>query len=197
MDLEILCLTRLEGMACRVGLKNPPVCADPEMRSERSFPGQKHPIMPQLDQSCIEVKSKPLRHTTDQTDLLNPSSELLPSLLQRPGKAKHQDSIQAGLPGTVLGDIGTQQSPELTSCAAVLTATLYVPELATRLPGSLQRQSQEDLCTLLWATGTLENLKLLLRKQVQPYGTVPFRATTTGKQNHFVKEVCIQISEPC
>lgn len=142
MDLEILCLTRPEGMACRVGLKNPPVCADPEMRSERSFPGQKHPIMPQLDQSCIEVKSKPLRHTTDQTDLLNPSSELLPSLLQRPGKAKHQDSIQAGLPGTVLGDIGTQQSPQLTSCAAVLTATMCLSwQHASRGPcrGNLKR----------------------------------------------------------
>ena len=120
----MLCLARLEGMACRAGLTNPPICADPEMRSERGLPGQKCPIMPQLDQSCTELETKPLRHATDQTDLLNPSSELLPSLLQRPGNTKHQDSNQAGSPGTALGDIGTQQSPELTSCFSPLTATV-------------------------------------------------------------------------
>lgn len=119
MGLEMLCLIRLEGMTCGVGLTNPPVCADPEMRSERSFPGQKCPIMPQLDQSRTELESKSVRHTTDQTALLNPSSELLlPSLLQRLGNIKHQDSIQAGLPGTALGDTETQQSPELTACAS-------------------------------------------------------------------------------
>lgn len=73
--------TFVQGMACGVGSVNPPVRADPETRSERGVPGQKCPIMPQLEHSCTELQSKPLRHTPDQTDLLNPSSELLPSLL--------------------------------------------------------------------------------------------------------------------
>lgn len=66
MGVEMLCLARLEGIVYRVELTNPPVCADPEMRVHCCHPrgkrgfltGQKHPVTPQLDRSCIELESK-------------------------------------------------------------------------------------------------------------------------------------------
>jgi len=77
-----------------MGLTNPPVCADPKMSSERGFPGQKRPSMPQLDQSCMELESKPLRHTTEQTDLLEPKLGASPIPAAEAGEHRaSQDSI--------------------------------------------------------------------------------------------------------